>query len=76
MAKLHPKHGLVNDVGLQLQRFYEEPKTIDNKKTKGCNTCIGKLVYEPRDHFMKARNLIIYKYSNKISLYGYCAIIS
>jgi len=76
VVRLHHKHGLVNDVGLQFQRLYEEPKTIDNKRTKVYNTCKGKLVYALRDHFMKAGNLIIYKYSNKISLYSYCAIIS
>ncbi len=68
MARLHPKHELVNFVGLQFQGFYEEPKTINNKRSKVCNTYIGKLVYAPRDHFIKVGNLIIYKYSNKISL--------
>ncbi len=73
MAKLHFKHGLVNDVGLQFQGFYEEFKTIDNKRSKVSNTCIRKLVYAPRDQFMKMGNLIIYKYSNKnISLKLLC----
>jgi hypothetical protein len=69
---LHPKHELVNFVGLQFQGFYEEPKTIDNKRSKVYNICIGKLVCTPRDHFMKVGNLIIYKYSNKISLILLC----
>jgi hypothetical protein len=34
---------------------------IDNKRSRVCSTCIKKLIYAPRGHFMKAFNLIILK---------------
>jgi hypothetical protein len=52
---------------LQFQGLYEKP-TINNRRPKIYNTCIKKLVYAAKGHFMKACNLIIYKYSNIISL--------
>jgi hypothetical protein len=47
-------------------------ETIDNKRSRICNTSIEKLVYAQRGHFMKSNNLIIYKYSNIISLRLLC----
>ncbi len=38
--------------------------TIDNKRSKVCNTCIEKSVYAPKGYFMQVGNLFIYKYSN------------
>jgi hypothetical protein len=48
---------------LQFQGFMKN-QTIDNKRSRICNTCIEKLVYAPRGHFMKTSNLIIYNYSS------------
>jgi hypothetical protein len=60
VVRLHPKHGLINNVSIAISSALWKNPTIDNKISRVCNTCIKKLVYAPRGHFMKVGNLIIY----------------
>jgi hypothetical protein len=39
-----------------------ENPTINNRRSKVCNTYIVKPIYAPRGPFMKMGNVIIYKY--------------
>jgi hypothetical protein len=53
----------MDDVGITNWGALWRTQTIDNKRSKVHNTHINKLVYAPRGHFMKAGNIIIYKYT-------------
>jgi hypothetical protein len=53
------EHRPIDDVGVTIWGALWKTQTIDNRRSRVCNTYIDKLVYGPRGYFMKASNIII-----------------